>query len=164
MSHLWDEVPHIYRPLAFYLVMEILELICWVMLAANGFKRRSISINSSCTVVYYTRGLMDSQKPQRRQEQQQQQQRQGNNNSKQKKKRWWRRQRQEQRQRQTQSTTQQQQQQGQDLSSIPLVLLHGVGAGLLPYLGVVFSLAVTDRPMICPVWKHVSMRLTKVRI
>eukprot|EP00775_Hariotina_reticulata_P006009 gene6009-6246_t len=34
MSHLWDEVPHIYRPLCFYLVMEV----CFAMFMPNLLK------------------------------------------------------------------------------------------------------------------------------
>lgn len=155
MSHLWDEVPHIYRPLFFYLVMEFLEILCWAMLAANGFKRHTIRVHKACTVVYYTKGLADQHLPQQEQQQQE---------VKQQRKRWWRRQRQRrQRHLDDQTLPPQQQQQRDDLASIPLVVLHGVGAGLLPYLGVMFNLAITERPMICPVWKHVSMRLTKVR-
>lgn len=41
----------------------------------------------------------------------------------------------------------------------PIVFLHGVGAGLLPYLALVFSIASLGRPMILPESKHVSMRL-----
>jgi hypothetical protein len=43
-----------------------------------------------------------------------------------------------------------------------LVLLHGVGTGLLPYLGFIMKLAQLGRPLIIPEAKHVSMRLTKV--
>lgn len=44
---------------------------------------------------------------------------------------------------------------------LPLVFLHGVGAGLLPYLMFVFNLASLGRPMICVESKHVSMRLVR---
>jgi hypothetical protein len=43
-----------------------------------------------------------------------------------------------------------------------MLVLHGVGAGLLPYLGVVLSLAAAGQPMVLPVWKQVSMRLMRV--
>lgn len=42
------------------------------------------------------------------------------------------------------------------------MFLHGVGAGLLPYIGVLFTLAAAGRPMIAPEAKHVSMRLCQV--
>lgn len=42
---------------------------------------------------------------------------------------------------------------------MPIVFLHGVGAGLLPYLFLIFRLAALGRPMILPHSKHVSMRL-----
>jgi hypothetical protein len=46
---------------------------------------------------------------------------------------------------------------------VPVVFLHGVGAGLLPYVGVAFQLVLTGRPLLLPVFKQVSMRLMKVR-
>lgn len=43
----------------------------------------------------------------------------------------------------------------------PLVLLHGVGLGLLPYLGLLLTLARSSgRPLLAPVWRHVSLRLS----
>lgn len=42
-----------------------------------------------------------------------------------------------------------------DLSAMPIVFLHGVGAGLLPYLMVIFRLAALGQPMILPHSKHV---------
>jgi hypothetical protein len=45
---------------------------------------------------------------------------------------------------------------------VPLLVLHGVGAGLLPYLGVALNLAAAGQPMLLPVWKQVSMRLMRV--
>jgi pimeloyl-ACP methyl ester carboxylesterase len=57
---------------------------------------------------------------------------------------------------------QQQDQQQQDGDeAMPVVFLHGVGAGLLPYLSLVFHLATLGRPMILPESKHVSMRLVR---
>jgi len=47
----------------------------------------------------------------------------------------------------------------QDLSTTPIIFLHGVGAGLLPYLSLIFRLAALQRPMILPHARHVSMRL-----
>lgn len=47
----------------------------------------------------------------------------------------------------------------QDLSTTPIIFLHGVGAGLLPYLSLIFRLAALNRPMILPHSRHVSMRL-----
>eukprot|EP00879_Flechtneria_rotunda_P023592 GHRR01024959.1.p1 GENE.GHRR01024959.1~~GHRR01024959.1.p1 ORF type:complete len:452 (+),score=112.94 GHRR01024959.1:201-1556(+) len=43
----------------------------------------------------------------------------------------------------------------------PLVFLHGVGAGLLPYLALVFHLPAIGRPLIMVESKHVSMRLIR---
>ncbi len=42
---------------------------------------------------------------------------------------------------------------------MPLVLLHGVGMGLLPYLGLLVGLAAAGHPLLAPQWRHVSMRL-----
>jgi hypothetical protein len=41
----------------------------------------------------------------------------------------------------------------------PLVLLHGVGMGLLPYLGLLAGLKAAGHPLLAPQWRHVSMRL-----
>jgi hypothetical protein len=38
---------------------------------------------------------------------------------------------------------------------MPIVFLHGVGAGLLPYLTIIFRLAALGQPMILPHSKHV---------
>jgi uncharacterized membrane protein YdbT with pleckstrin-like domain len=53
---------------------------------------------------------------------------------------------------------------GPGAARVPLLVLHGVGAGLLPYLGVVLSLAAAGQPMVLPVWKQVSMRLMRVSV
>lgn len=52
MSHLWDPVPHIYRPLAFYLVMELLALVSHVILTVCRFQRHELEGNP-----YYTFNL-----------------------------------------------------------------------------------------------------------
>lgn len=46
-------------------------------------------------------------------------------------------------------------------TDLPIVFLHGVGAGLLPYLPIIFRLASLGQPMILPHSKHVSMRLVR---
>jgi hypothetical protein len=46
-------------------------------------------------------------------------------------------------------------------TDLPIVFLHGVGAGLLPYLTIIFRLASLGQPMILPHSKHVSMRLVR---
>ncbi len=43
---------HVYRPLAFYVSMELLAGLTWVMLAAVGFRRRKVL----GTTVYYRPG------------------------------------------------------------------------------------------------------------
>jgi hypothetical protein len=42
------DTPHMYRPLFFYVVMEIIELLCWAILACCGFKRYSILVRICC--------------------------------------------------------------------------------------------------------------------
>jgi hypothetical protein len=37
-----------YRPLFFYVVMEIIELLCCAILACCGFKRYSVLVRKSC--------------------------------------------------------------------------------------------------------------------
>jgi hypothetical protein len=44
------DTPHMYRPLFFYVVMEIIELLCWAILACCGFKRYSILVRIVCTL------------------------------------------------------------------------------------------------------------------
>ncbi|GBF97999.1 hypothetical protein Rsub_11110 [Raphidocelis subcapitata] len=41
----------------------------------------------------------------------------------------------------------------------PVLLAHGVAAGVLPYLGLLFTLAGTGRPLVVPEFRQVSMRL-----
>jgi hypothetical protein len=41
------ETPHMYRPLFFYVVMEVIELLCWAILACCGFKRYSILVREA---------------------------------------------------------------------------------------------------------------------
>ncbi|GBF97461.1 hypothetical protein Rsub_10384 [Raphidocelis subcapitata] len=42
----------------------------------------------------------------------------------------------------------------------PVLFLHGVGGGVLPYLGVIFNFAASGRAIIAPEYRHCSMRLT----
>ncbi|WIA21867.1 hypothetical protein OEZ85_004243 [Tetradesmus obliquus] len=68
MSHLWGATPHMYRPLFFYVVMEVIELLCWAILACCGFKRHSVL---GCA--YYTYGLPDPQQQQQQADKEHQQ-------------------------------------------------------------------------------------------
>uniref|UniRef100_A0A383VKF9 AB hydrolase-1 domain-containing protein n=1 Tax=Tetradesmus obliquus TaxID=3088 RepID=A0A383VKF9_TETOB len=183
MSHLWDPLRHVYRPLLFYVVMELLAGLCHVVLAAAGFQLQQLG-----GIGYYTLRMGQQQlqvlsKPLASQQQQQQRQRQrrsqqggsaaaaadpsGGSDGLQQ-------QQQHHRSQQCDSSTaavaagsskaapvQQQQQDDADDGSLPILFLHGVGAGLLPYLSLVFHLASLGRPMILPESKHVSMRLVK---
>jgi hypothetical protein len=47
-------------------------------------------------------------------------------------------------------------------SKEPIVFLHGVGAGLLPYLHFVQRLVATGHPLLAAEYKHLSMRWTDV--
>ncbi|KAF6254461.1 hypothetical protein COO60DRAFT_1627872 [Scenedesmus sp. NREL 46B-D3] len=49
MCHLWDPLRHIYRPLVFYVVMELLAGLCHVVLAAAGFQLQQLG-----GISYYT--------------------------------------------------------------------------------------------------------------
>lgn len=49
MTHLWDDLPHLYRPLAFYLFMEGVAGLTAAMLAAAGFERHTLKGHT-----YYT--------------------------------------------------------------------------------------------------------------
>ncbi|GFH18758.1 uncharacterized protein HaLaN_15613 [Haematococcus lacustris] len=46
-------------------------------------------------------------------------------------------------------------------SAAPIVLLHGVGLGLLPYIRMLVSLAATGAPVIAVEYKHVGQRWCK---
>lgn len=52
MSHLWEPMRHMYRPLAFYLSMEGAAYMGHVMLRAVGFQKREW-----LGMVYYVKGL-----------------------------------------------------------------------------------------------------------
>ncbi|KAF6264039.1 hypothetical protein COO60DRAFT_1698505 [Scenedesmus sp. NREL 46B-D3] len=168
MSHLWGETPHMYRPLFFYIAMEIIELLCWGILACCGFKRYSML---GCT--YYTWGL-----PEPTQQQQQQQRQQGTGKEQQQPQGCAQQQLQNMPDGQQVDGKSQRQQSRPDqwkqrpsgscsgsappaAARVPLLVLHGVGAGLLPYLGVVLNLTAAGQPMVLPVWKQVSMRLMR---
>ena len=49
----------------------------------------------------------------------------------------------------------------QDLlgTDTPILLLHGVGMGLLPYINFVRAIVASGTPLLAPEYKHVSMRL-----
>jgi hypothetical protein len=217
MRHLWDDVPHVYRPLVFYFVMELLEVLCHISLRATGFTKHTIR-----GIDYYTSNLPPQQATKQQHEANgpgslphgslQTQEQQPVAMAAQASSTWQREakalkrkavssglsgvsmqqqlQAESKEQQQGQSAMQEQQhtpplQQEEQRNSrgtsrqgsvgvtssdsaaptgLPLVFMHGVGAGLLPYLGVVFALAALKRPMLLPVSKHVSMRLTQVRI
>eukprot|EP00879_Flechtneria_rotunda_P025127 GHRR01026686.1.p1 GENE.GHRR01026686.1~~GHRR01026686.1.p1 ORF type:complete len:484 (+),score=129.44 GHRR01026686.1:291-1742(+) len=40
----------------------------------------------------------------------------------------------------------------------PLVLLHGIGMGLIPYISMLFNMAATGRPVLALQFKHIAMR------
>ena len=42
----------------------------------------------------------------------------------------------------------------------PIVFLHGVGAGLLPYIPFLLRVTALDRPVLAVEYKHLSMRWT----
>jgi glutaredoxin len=116
MTHLWQDVPHSYRPLTFYTFMELLALFCHIFLTASGFERHQVQ-----GVSYYTINLTPVPRKKSKAHQQQQQSQQ-----------------------------------------TPVVFVHGVGIGFLPYLAFIKKLAATGRPLLVPEVKHVSMRLTQV--
>ncbi|KAI8468988.1 MAG: hypothetical protein J3K34DRAFT_522470 [Monoraphidium minutum] len=111
MSHLSDDLPAIYRPLAFYVVTEFLALVTRAMLWATGFERHDV-----CGLGYYTRAGAPAPAPAAAAE--------------------------------------------GGAAGTPVVIMHGVAAGVLPYLELVFSVAAMGRPLVVPEYKHVSMRLT----
>jgi hypothetical protein len=43
----------------------------------------------------------------------------------------------------------------------PLLFLHGVGLGLVPYLDLLLGLAATGRPLLAPQYSHVSLRWSR---
>ena len=45
-------------------------------------------------------------------------------------------------------------------SKEPIVFLHGVGAGLLPYVHIVQEMAALGHPVIAVEYKHLAMRWT----
>jgi hypothetical protein len=48
-----------------------------------------------------------------------------------------------------------------DEDSVPFLFLHGVGLGLMPYLGFVFQLVATGRPVLAVESPHLGMRWVK---
>ncbi|KAI8467743.1 MAG: hypothetical protein J3K34DRAFT_523459 [Monoraphidium minutum] len=115
MSHLRDDLPAAYRPLAFYALTELLALMGRAAMWAAGFTRHVAGGH-----VFYTRAAAAAP---------------GGG-------------------------------EGGDARAAPpaaapapVLLLHGVGAGVLPYLWMICSLASTGRAMVVPEFEHVSMRL-----
>ena len=58
MSHLWDKLPHMFRPLAFYAVTEALSAASALLLLAAGFQRRVLD-----GLEYFTYGIEDAVAP-----------------------------------------------------------------------------------------------------
>jgi pimeloyl-ACP methyl ester carboxylesterase len=129
--------------------MELLAGLCHVILIAAGFKLEHLG-----GIGYYTLQMGPQQlvqaitKPLASQQQQQRRSQQGTNAA-------------AAAAAAAGASNKQQQQQDGDDEALPIVFLHGVGAGLLPYLSLVFHLAKLGRPMILPESKHVSMRLVR---
>jgi hypothetical protein len=42
MAHMWEDLRAQYRPLVFYLVMELGALLTWASMWAMGFRRRRL--------------------------------------------------------------------------------------------------------------------------
>jgi hypothetical protein len=56
---------------------------------------------------------------------------------------------------------QQQQEAAAAQQEAPLLFLHGVGLGLLPYLDLLLGLAAIGRPLLAPQFRHVSLRWSR---
>lgn len=171
MDHLRQDVPHTYKPLTFYLVMEALAALSHFMFTLLGFQSTNVqgipvySINlpgttpspwsSSLLSLFISLSSFSSSSSSRAQQEDQQQHQQ---------------QTAKQQQKQADKQQVQHKQQGAKGPSLagqnttPLVFLHGVGLGLLGYLPLVAKLAATGRPLLVPLSKHVSMRLTQVGV
>lgn len=94
-----------FRPMCFYLGIEIVYLVKHLLMLGAGFKA-----GSHCGYNYYTRGLNSSQ---------------------------------------SESSNEQ---------NSPILFIHGVGLGLLPYITFLLRLAATDHPVIAVESSHLGMR------
>ena len=152
MAHLWQPVRAFWRPLGFYVAIELLVGLKHVMLLAAGFRPYMVG-----GLRYYTYGLppltpaqaaaelvavqVGTARREREQEghRQEQQaaaaaaasQRRGGAGR-----------------REAEATS----------AAAPLLFLHGVGLGLLPYLNFLLQLSSLGRPMVAVEVRHLSMR------
>lgn len=120
---------HWYKPLAFYAAMEVAALLCSIALQAAGFQR-----HVWMGLAYYTRN-MPAQPPIRHSIDVPAGAHAGSRSSSGS----WRT-------RQAAALPQAQQQQHRSSSTqqqVPLVLLHGIGMGLIPYISMLFNMAAT---------------------
>lgn len=97
MCHLWEPMRHWYRPLGFYLFMEVAAFVGNLALQAAGFKQATYM-----GITYFTRNFSPAP-PQ----------------------------------------TAARDDSGSSTSEAPLVLLHGIGMGLIPYISLLFNMAAT---------------------
>ncbi|KAI8469722.1 MAG: Alpha/Beta hydrolase protein [Monoraphidium minutum] len=129
MGHLWEPLSHMWRPLGFYVWMEAAAAARHAALAAMGFRRRR-----AAGLTYYVRpGAAAAAAA-------------GGGgggagagleNS---------------------GDGGGGEGSGDGGAAVPMLLLHGVGMGLLPYLAFIAHLAATGRPVIAVEFKHISMR------
>eukprot|EP00878_Enallax_costatus_P008311 GHUV01008689.1.p1 GENE.GHUV01008689.1~~GHUV01008689.1.p1 ORF type:complete len:717 (+),score=294.35 GHUV01008689.1:916-3066(+) len=110
MCHLWEPMRHWYRPLGFYLFMEVAAFVGNLALRAAGFKQATYM-----GITYFTRNPRTA--PQQAADES-----------------------------------------GNSGDEAPLVLLHGIGMGLIPYISLLFNMAATGRPVLALQMKHISMR------
>jgi len=109
-SHLWNALPGVHFPLAFYTFMEVLGCLSHVGLILGGFTKRTHD-----DLTYFVHGLPAQEHPQPYSDSRP--------------------------------------------GKVPIVFMHGIGIGLLPYLGWVQKLRQMGHPLIVIECRHISMRL-----
>ncbi|WIA11764.1 hypothetical protein OEZ85_011858 [Tetradesmus obliquus] len=149
MCHLWEPMKVWYEPLGFYLFMEAAALLGALALRAAGFKQSRWS-----GLTYYTRNMPHSSSHgsgSRRTSMQQQPLEHGSSPLPHARHQWCD-------QAASSAARQRQEAPGSGGNEVPLVLLHGIGMGLIPYISLLFNMAATGRPLLALEFKHVSMR------
>ncbi|GIL52592.1 hypothetical protein Vafri_8414, partial [Volvox africanus] len=158
MAHMTDPIPHFYRPLAFYVIMETMAWINHCMLVAAGFRRRALpppraspSRRMSGRVESGSGGSSDGVAAGAQEHNDgvhpsdhyyyianmpavdSSSGGEGSSNHS----------------------------GSGDNNRVPIVFLHGVGMGLMPYLRLLVALAATGAPIIAFELKHISQRWTR---
>ncbi|GLI62994.1 hypothetical protein VaNZ11_005852 [Volvox africanus] len=125
MRHLWEPVRCFYRPLFFYMGVEVLIALKHVMLLAAGFRPHLCR-----GLRYYTYGLPDDAVTTIATSRTATSMKRGNSGGK-----------------------------SGDGADAPVLFLHGVGLGVLPYLNFLLRLSSLGRPAVAVEVRHLSMRL-----